>query len=380
MRYLAAVLALVSLAAMPPGQAQAQAHKECEHEKAAEAASGVAGREATPAATAAVEERADVDLPAPVIPDLEVLDQDGRTRRFYADLVKDRVVVIQFIFTTCTTICKPLSAVFTQLQKALGPESDVRLISISVDPATDVPARLRAYADRFHSGPNWTFVTGDKGRIDAILKALGAYTPDKLTHTAFVLAGNDRTGKWVRTYGLATAATLVEKVKIVASAKDREWFTDLPVLDQAGNRLRFFSDVLEGKLVVVDFIFTRCTSICPLLTSTMKGVREQLSDLMGDEVRLVSISVDPDYDTPEVLDLFARKYGAGKGWTFLTGKKENVDWILHKLGAWTSEKESHASFFLIGDTVTNRWSRVLGTAPPAEIAAVARTLLAQRRG
>lgn len=378
MKTASAFLSLLSLAAILTAGPLAQENKECHHETAGKASPADDPREAAAPAPVAEQERADVTLPAPPIPDLEVLDQEGRPRRFYTDLVKDQVVVIQFIFTTCTTICKPLSAVFTQLQKALGPDSDVRLISISVDPATDVPERLKAYADRFHAGPNWTFVTGDKGRIDEILKALGAYTPDKFTHTAFVMAGNDRTEKWVRTYGLASATTLLEKVKIVSGAKDREWFTDLPVLDQQGTRLRFFSDVLEGKLVVMNFIFTRCTSICPLLTSTMKGVQEQLSDLVDDEVRLVSISVDPEFDNPDVLDAFARKYRAGDGWSFLTGKKENVDWILHKLGAWTTEKETHSSFFLVGDTVTNRWSRVLGTAQPAEIATVARNLLAQR--
>jgi cytochrome oxidase Cu insertion factor (SCO1/SenC/PrrC family) len=356
----AALAALLLLAAPPPSRAQ----------EAAPDPSAAAG--------APDPGRADAALPRLSIPDVEVLDQDGRSLRFYTDLVKDRVVVIQFIFTTCTTICKPLSAVFAQLQKALGPDSDVRLISISVDPVTDVPERLKAHGAKFHAGPNWTFVTGDKPRVDALLRALGAYVPDKFEHTAFVLAGNDRTGRWMRTYGLASAQTLLEKVRDVAGAKDREWFTDLPVLDQHGRRLRFYTDVLEGKVVVINFIFTRCTSICPLLTSAMKGVQERLSDLVGRDVHLVSVSVDPDHDTPEVLDAFARRYDVAPGWSFLTGKKENVDWILYKLGAYTGDKETHSALFLVGDTVTGRWTKVQGTAPPDEIASAARDLLARR--
>jgi len=151
------------------------------------------------------------------IPDVTVYDQDGRKLLFYSDLVKGKTVAINFIFTTCTTICPPLAATFRRVQQDLGERvgRDVRLISISVDPATDVPFRLKAFAAKFKAGPGWTFVTGSKVEMDSLLKALGAAVADKNDHTPMVLVGNDPAGYWTRTYGLAPAAALV---KIITDA------------------------------------------------------------------------------------------------------------------------------------------------------------------
>ncbi|HVF45623.1 MAG TPA: SCO family protein, partial [Pyrinomonadaceae bacterium] len=110
------------------------------------------------------------------IPDVELLDQDGRKVRFYSDLVKGKVVAINFIFTTCTTICPPLGATFARVQRELGERAgrDVQLISISVDPATDTPERLKAWGQKFKAGGGWTLVTGAKPQVDELLRALGA--------------------------------------------------------------------------------------------------------------------------------------------------------------------------------------------------------------
>jgi cytochrome oxidase Cu insertion factor (SCO1/SenC/PrrC family) len=153
------------------------------------------------------------------IPDVSVYDQDGRKLRFYTDLVKGKTVAINFIFTTCTTICPPLAATFRRVQVELGDRSEreVRLISISVDPVTDVPQRLKAFSAKFKAGPGWTFVTGSKPDIDVLLKALGAAVADKNDHTPMVLVGNDAAGYWTRTYGLAPTATLVRVITEAAS-------------------------------------------------------------------------------------------------------------------------------------------------------------------
>lgn len=145
------------------------------------------------------------------IPDTTVFDQDGRKLRFYSDLVKGKIVAINFIFTTCTTVCPPLTATFRKLQQELAERVDreVQLISISVDPATDVPERLKTFSARFHAGPGWTFVTGDHHDIRSLLKALGAGVGDKNNHSPMVLVGNDSAGYWTRTYGVATVGTLV---------------------------------------------------------------------------------------------------------------------------------------------------------------------------
>ena len=154
------------------------------------------------------------------IPDTIVYDQDGKKLRFYSDLVKGKTVAINFIFTTCTTICPPLTATFRKLQQELGERkgNDVQLISISVDPTTDVPERLKAFSAKFNAGPGWTFVTGDKQEVDLLLKSLGASVGDKNDHSPMILVGNDGAGYWTRTYGLAPAGTLV---KVITDAQTR---------------------------------------------------------------------------------------------------------------------------------------------------------------
>lgn len=140
-----------------------------------------------------------------VIPDVRVLDQDGNALNFYTDLIKDKTVAINFIFTNCTTICPPLAATFARLQKEMGDKigKDVHLISISVDPVTDTPERLKAWGAKFKAGPGWTFVTGEKQEMDKLLNALGAAVSKREDHTPALIIGNDSTGVWTRTYGLA---------------------------------------------------------------------------------------------------------------------------------------------------------------------------------
>ena len=155
------------------------------------------------------------------IPDVELLDQNGRKVHFYTDLVKGQTVVINFIFTTCTTICPPLGATFQRVQKELGDKAarDVRFISISVDPVTDTPERLKAWGEKFHAGDGWTFVTGAKPQVDELLRALGASSASREDHSPTVLIGNDARGNWTRTYGLAKTSQLVQVINDVMSGK-----------------------------------------------------------------------------------------------------------------------------------------------------------------
>jgi protein SCO1 len=210
------------------------------------------------------------------------------------------------------------------------------------------------------------------------LRALGAYTSDRASHTPFILIGNNRTGQWRRIYGLMPAEKIVEEIRSISGAAERAYFTDLPLVDQQGRTVRFYTDVLEGKIVVVNFMFTRCTGICPILSSTMQKVQQSLSGHVGDEVRLVSISVDPEHDTSAALGEFARRFEAGAGWLFLTGEKENVDRVSHKLGGYTEQKEAHLPLFLVGDVVTGRWTKVVGAGAPERITEAVNGLLDAR--
>lgn len=175
------------------------------------------------AAEVAAQDIAATPGPAPAmnIPDVELLDQDGHKIHFYTDLIKDETVAINFIFTTCTTICPPLGATFARVQKELGDKAgrEVRLISISVDPATDTPERLKAWGAKFHAGDGWTFVTGDKPQVDELLRALGASAASREDHSPTVLIGNDVRGVWTRTYGLASASKLVHIINEALSGQ-----------------------------------------------------------------------------------------------------------------------------------------------------------------
>lgn len=114
-------------------------------------------------------------------------------------------MVVNFIFTTCTTICPLMGANFAKLEKQLGEHAgrDVTLLSISVDPVTDTPFRLRAWKQRFSTGPDWVLVTGDKTGIDRLLKSFGAYTPDKGDHAPLIVVGTPSSGEWTRVNALA---------------------------------------------------------------------------------------------------------------------------------------------------------------------------------
>ena len=146
-----------------------------------------------------------------VIPDVNVLDQEGNALHFYTDLIKGKTVAINFIFTNCTTICPPLAATFARVQKEMGDKvgKDVHFISISVDPLTDTPERLKAWGAKFKAGTGWTFVTGEKQEMDKLLNALGAAVSKREDHTPAMIIGNDSKGIWTRTYGLAKTGQIV---------------------------------------------------------------------------------------------------------------------------------------------------------------------------
>ena len=185
-----------------------------------EATADASNEAGTPTAPAEIV-RASDQLSKMHIPDLELLDQNGRKIHFYTDLVKGHTVVINFIFTTCTTICPPLGATFARLQKELADKAgrDVRFISISVDPTTDTPERLKAWGAKFHAGDGWTFVTGNKPEVDELLRALGASSARREDHSPTVLVGNDAHGIWTRSYGLANTGKLLQIINEVMEGK-----------------------------------------------------------------------------------------------------------------------------------------------------------------
>jgi cytochrome oxidase Cu insertion factor (SCO1/SenC/PrrC family) len=301
------------------------------------------------------------------IPDVPLVDQDGRQVRFHTDLVKDRVVAVNFIFTTCTTICPPMGATFGKLRELLKDRKDVQLISVSVDPRTDTPERLKAWASKFGSAPGWTLVTGDAAQVRKLLDAFGVVTANPAEHTPLVFVGNDAKGEWTRAYGLAPPAKIAELIDQASRNPAQAYFGDVPLVNQNGETMRFYTDLIRGRTVVIDVMFTGCTGACPVMSQTFAKVQDWLGDRLGKDVYLISISVDPVNDTPEKLKEYAAGFHAKPGWYFLTGKPDDVRAALGKLGQAVESPEAHQSVFLIGNDRTGLWKKALGLAAPEEI-------------
>ncbi len=137
------------------------------------------------------------------IPDVTLIDQDGKRVQLKELLNSDQPVVVDFIYGTCTTICPILSAGYTHLQRKLGTESSsVNLISITIDPEHDSPAVLKEYLNKYHAKPGWSFLTGSRKDIDQVMTAFDAYISDKMSHQPLNFIRTPDEGKWVRLFGL----------------------------------------------------------------------------------------------------------------------------------------------------------------------------------
>ena len=167
-----------------------------------------------PAAGAPTEARVEV-------PDVELVDQDGKPVRLRALLSGNKVIIADFIFTTCTTVCPMLSSIVSKIQDRLGSRmgKDVVIVSVSVDPERDTPARLKAYAKRWKAGPGWVWLTGPKDVVDRVLKGMGAYTPNFNDHPAMVLVGDGRTGTWTRFNGFPEQDLILARVAEITAAR-----------------------------------------------------------------------------------------------------------------------------------------------------------------
>jgi protein SCO1 len=143
------------------------------------------------------------------VPAVSLVRDDGVRVAFPAEIDDGRPVVLNFIYTTCTTICPLSSAVFSQFQAKLGAAQDqVHLVSVSIDPEQDTPPRLRAYAKRFHAGPEWRHYTGSVQASLAVQRAFNVYRGDKMSHTPVTLLRATPGQPWVRLDGFATADDL----------------------------------------------------------------------------------------------------------------------------------------------------------------------------
>ena len=269
------------------------------------------------------------------IPDVSLVNQDGQSVRFRSDLIKGKIVAVNFIFTSCKAICPPMSANFAKLQERLGDRvgNGVELISVSVDPQIDTPQRLHEWRKNFGAGRGWTLVTGKKQVVDLLLKEMEVFAADKNNHSPFILLGDEGAGKWIRVHGLTAPERLAEMIAgmhdaLCAAAKGatiapnesptkgaashmpvgaaevsraEKYFTNIELVSQHGERLRFDEDLLKGKVVVINSFFSTCKGSCPVMLSSFSRIQEHFADRVGKDLSLISISVDPQTDTPQVL-------------------------------------------------------------------------------
>jgi protein SCO1 len=148
------------------------------------------------------------------VPAVGLLRDDGAEVVLSDELKDDRPVVMNFIYTTCTTICPMGSQIFSLLQERLGQDRNkVHLVSISIDPEVDTPAKLRAYARRFHAGSEWQHYTGSLAASVQAQRAFNVFQGGKMNHSPVVLVRPKPGADWVRYDGFATADDLLAELK-----------------------------------------------------------------------------------------------------------------------------------------------------------------------
>lgn len=155
----------------------------------------------------------------------------------------------------------------------------------------------------------------------------------------------------------------------------QKYFSDVQLVNQNGEKMRLYSDLLQGKTVIINSFFATCQGVCLPLSRNLQKVQEALGDRLGKDARIISISVDPTVDTPPALKAYAKKLQAKPGWYFLTGDKESVEFALKKLGQFVSAKESHLNIFIIGNERTGLWKKAFGLAKSEEIVKVVESVI-----
>jgi len=161
--------------------------------------------------------------------------------------------------------------------------------------------------------------------------------------------------------------TIIAKQKQISQAeweRARNYFTDTELVDQHGRELRFYSDVLDGRVVLMNVMYSSCQGACPLMTKMLTQVKNELGGRFGKDIYFVSISNDPERDTPETLTKFVEKHNAvHDGWYFLTGNKDKVNTVIKKLGFYSKNYEEHSSLLIAGNTRTGHWIKIEPSSP-----------------
>ncbi len=158
----------------------------------------------------------------------------------------------------------------------------------------------------------------------------------------------------------------------------RDYFTDVVLTDHEGRDYRLYSDLLHGRVVIISAMFTGCEGVCPVTMGNLLKIQDWLGPRLGNEVLLLSLTVDRAADSPARLKDYAEKLHAKPGWYFLTGSPTNLDLALRKLGLWVSDKESHTPVFLVGNEATGLWKKAQGMASAESLIRIVESVLEDR--
>jgi protein SCO1 len=182
--------------------------------------------------------------------------------------------------------------------------------------------------------------------------------PDPRRHSI----GGDATA--ARLAALAAFAVFAAAVAAAAGADTRwgaDYFPNVLLTTHEGRTVRFYDDLIKGKIVAIDLIYTTCQYACPLETARLAQVQRLIGERMGRDVFFYSITIDPDHDSPAVLAEYARQYRAGPGWLFLTGSKADIDLLSRKLGLYSppdpANPDGHLPYLVVGNETTGQWMR-----------------------
>jgi len=180
------------------------------------------------------------------------------------------------------------------------------------------------------------------------------------------------TNGWLFSHGHAMSAP-------VSGAHETQLVVPDIVVRDSFDREQQLSHLLKDQVAVVNFVFTSCTTVCPILSATMQELEKQLQHRLGSGVILLSISVDPGNDTPQKLRVHAEKLGSGPHWHWLTGRPAEIAQLLKAFGVPTGRPENHPPLVLIGNVGTNRWLRWVGIAAPQTLVDAVNTLAAETK-
>ncbi|MFT5301399.1 MAG: cytochrome oxidase Cu insertion factor (SCO1/SenC/PrrC family) [Mariniblastus sp.] len=322
--------------------------------------------------------RAFATVPWKHLPDVDrfkLIDQNGD--KFDSADLTGQAYVVSFFFASCPTFCMDLNKTLERANASLK-GTDIRFLTLTVQPEVDTPERLKTYAEGFGAQPErWAFLTGQKHQLVAVGEHTFNVPVDPDTHTDNILLV-DKWGryrdrfKWDQPYDMKrfikvakevaaeTEPPLDETIKTrnvmagrkPANVNDVQWIKEFYLTERSGRE--FFSRELIGDVWIGNFFFSTCPGICPLQTKYLRDLQKRLGEKAP---RVVSITTDSQTDTPEVLREYAEKFDADpEKWLFLTGDETYIERIGSEFFQASAAGGHHSSLLYVVD----RWGDVRG--------------------